>query len=167
MRFSSTWRVVLRSQSSSASSAALSISVASKSSTAIDALLTRPAALMRGAKTKPIKPELIFLFFGGNLLSPTLLPDAASIRARKPGRLVSSKSLRPRATIRRFSSTIGITSAMVPMATRSAYSRQICRTPSISGRPSRRHLVISNAQISLKTTPTPARSLKGYSSSGR
>ena len=91
----------------------------------------------------------------------------ASISAASPGRSVRSMRESPYATIMRFSSLSGITSAIVPMAARSAHPRKARRTPSISGSPRRRHRSISQAQMSLNTTPTPASSQKGYGLSGR
>ena len=58
---------------------------------------------------------------------------------------VTDSFFSPSATIMRFSPTIGMTSATVPSATRSAY------------RSSMESVSPSSAQISLNATPTPAR----------
>ena len=82
-----------------------------------------------------------------------------------PGRSSPRLSISsPRDTIRRFSSHSGMTSATVPMATRSMNRRLMASNTSTALPPVR---ACSQAQISLKATPTPANSRKGYGQSGR
>ena len=159
MRFSSIclWR--LMAQSSSAYPSASSPAEASRVLTAIAASDILPAAFILGAIPKPIKPEVIFLFFAWE--SSLFFEEDASISAASPGRGLSSMILSPMLTISLFSSTIGITSAIVPSAVRSAYFEHTSLIPSTTALPLSRHLLISQAHTSLNTTPTPARSLKG------
>ena len=162
--FSSACLSLLVRQSSSAISIARALSLERKSSTARDAVLIRPAALIRGARVYPMYPDVILVFFFlCTERCASFLADAASISAERPMRSVFSIIDKPYLTIIRFSSLIGITSAIVPMATRSAKRENISIAASLLFLP---RILSSYAQISLNTTPTPASSLKGYSQSG-
>ncbi len=101
----------------------------------------RPAALMRGAKVKPMQEAV------------RLLPSAPAsrMRALSPGRRVLASAWRPRRTMARFSPESCMTSATVPMAARSAYSLRT-RSRSDPG---------VSASASFSATPTPARHGKG------
>ena len=66
----------------------------------------RPAALMRGASTKPTCTEVMAL---------SMRPASCS-RAWRPMKSDWVMHSKPRETMMRFSPDMGITSAMVPMA---------------------------------------------------
>ena len=101
-----------------------------------------PHAFILGAIPNETELESIFL-------NPII-----SIKALKPIFLVWATNLSPSFAITLFSSTNGTISEIVPIHTMSKYFKY-----SFSSKPN----LIDNACITLKTTPTPASWLKGYS----
>ena len=144
---STLWRSRLSWQSSLASSSARCGSAHSRSSAARSASPMRPAALIRGERAKPTWTEE-----SGLSESP-----ASRSSAWSPAKSVWGRASSPQETMVRFSPSISITSAMVPMAARVQY-----RAKRASSR-----LSPPRAKTSFKATPTPARCLKGYGQSGR
>ena len=108
MSCSTAWRSRLRPHSSRAMRSASSGSPVSSRSAASSASPMRPAALIRGARTKPICTEEI---------SRSASPVSRS-RAWRPRKSELPMASSPRWTMVRFSSVICITSATVPMAAR-------------------------------------------------
>ena len=99
----------VRDPQSAAIASARTGSSVSISSTPLSARCIRPAALIRGAKRKPI-------VFSSISAGSTC---ATRISARSPGRCVRAKATRPSRTRRRFSRISGTQSATVASATRS------------------------------------------------
>ena len=147
MSCSTLWRSRFSWQSSRANSSARPGSAHSRSSAARSASPIRPAALIRGERAKPTWTE-------ERGLSER---PASRSRAWRPAKSVWGRASRPQETMVRFSPSISITSAMVPMAARVQY-----RAKRASSR-----LSPPRASTSFSATPTPARCLKGYGQSGR
>ena len=114
--------------------------------TASSAPPMRPTAFSLGASPKPMSWAP---------MAPSFF--AARSRATSPGPFFPPRESRPRRTRRAFSSTRGITSATVPIATSLRRpSRKAASAPAGCGATPRR------AWASLKATPTPARNRLGY-----
>ena len=141
MACSTAWRSRLSSHSSLASSSARAGSEVSRRSAARSAAPMRPAALMRGESTKPIWMEVM-----GFPRRP-----ASFKRACTPTKSVWGRACSPQETMVRFSPSMRMTSAMVPMAARVQY-----RANRASSR-----LSPPRASTSIRATPTPAKCLKG------
>ena len=131
---SNSCRSRLVSFNSSAIASAISPSSVTSSSTARVACVTRPAALRRGAKVKPICPDVIVRSCRPATSLSFLMPKLGS-------QFIFS---RPAFTMMRFSPTKGTTSATVPKATISRSSKY--HSP---------YFVSHNAWHNLKATPTP------------
>ena len=141
MACSTACRSRFRSHRAFASSSARAGSSVSSRSAARSAAPMRPAALILGASTKPIWTEVM-----GLPRSP-----ASFSRAWTPTKSVWGRASSPQKAMVRFSPSIRITSAMVPMAARVQY-----RANRASSR-----LSPPRASTSFSATPTPARCLKG------